>query len=284
MTETFVAPPRPNIPKHPVEVAIDRVPSPVRTVVLEIGAMTRLFFDAAVSAVRHPRGYWADTRDEMYDSLRYGFVACAATLFLFTFVVSSTGYGVLNALGSPERISQFTLTIAVRETGSFLTAMVVAGVMGTAVTADLGARKIREEIDAMRVLGVDPLRALVIPRMISLSAITTLLSMIAVVSTIACGILVGVVIKDLSYHEYMGNLFRNTNAPELALLLIKTSAIGALIAIVHCFKGMNVGGGAADVGRAVNQAVVIAFIGMFVINVTFNATALALFPETQTIR
>lgn len=284
MSHTDQAPTRPHFPKHPADVAIDRVPSPVRSVLLELGGMARMLGEAVSSAIRNPRGYWEDTRDEMYDSLRYGFAPCVATLFLFTFVVSSVGYGILNALGSPERVSQFTLTIGVRETGAFLTGMVVAGIIGTSVTADLGARKIREEIDAMRVLGVDPIRALVIPRLISLSAITVLLMVTALVATVLCGILIAVGVRDVSMADYMTNLFRNTNSPELVLLVFKQICIGALIAVVHCYKGMNVGGGPADVGKAVNQAVVIAFIGMFALHVAFNAAAQGMFPEIQTVR
>ncbi|MDX6231834.1 MAG: phospholipid/cholesterol/gamma-HCH transport system permease protein [Nocardioidaceae bacterium] len=284
MTQTLEPQQRPHIPRHLSEIVVDAVPGPLRRLILEVGAMTRLFWDATYSALRYPRGYWTATRDEMYDSLRYGFAAAAGTVLLFTFVISSVGYGILNALGSPERMSQFTLTIGVRESAPFMTAMVVAGVMGTAVTADLGARKIREEIDAMRVLGVDPLRALVIPRLISLSAITFLLTIVSVVATVLCGILVGVVIKDLSMAVYMENLFRNTNAPELWTMVVKTIVIGCLVAVVHCYKGMTVGGGAADVGKAVNQAVVIVFVGMFVINFAFNAASQGLFPEIQTVR
>lgn len=263
---------------------VDGVPSAARGPVIQIGEMLDLLFRVAYTAVRNPRGYWADTRDEMYNLLRFGFVPAAATVGIFTFVISSVGYGLLNLLGSAQRMAQFTLTIAVRESGPFMTGMVVAGVMGTAVTADIGARRIREELDALWVLGMDPIRMLVLPKVIALTVMTMLLTIVAVVASVLCGILVGSIINDVTLSVYMENLLRNMSVVELWAMVVKTALIGTLIAVVHCYKGLTVGGGPEGVGRAVNQAVVIAFIGMFILNLGFNATIQGVYPELQTMR
>ncbi|NKQ54239.1 ABC transporter permease [Amycolatopsis sp. K13G38] len=263
---------------------VTAVPSRVRGPVVEVGEMFQLLGRVVYSAIRHPRGYWSDTRDEMYYLLRYGVVPAFATVGIFTFVISSVGYGLLHLLGSAQRMAQFTLTVAVRESAPFMTGMVVAGVMGTAVTADLGARKIREELDAMRVLGLDAMRLLVLPRAISLTLMTMLLTIVSVVASVLCGILVGCIINDITLSVYMDNLLRDMSVPELWGMALKTALIGLLIAVVHSYKGLNVGGGPEGVGRAVNQAVVIAFVGMFILNLGFNATIQGLYPELQTMR
>lgn len=264
--------------------AVGSVPAPLRGLLIELGEMVQLLGKVVYSAVRHPRGYWRDTRDEMYDLARYGVLPAAATVAILTLVVTSVGYGLLQLLGTPQRMSQFTLTVAMRETGPFLTGMVVAGVMGTAVTADLGARKIREELDAMQVLGVDHIRLLVIPRVISLTVMMVMLNVVAVVSSILCGIFIGTVVGEVSFGVYMDNLLLNMTQPELWGTHLKVALIGLLISVICSYKGLNVGGGPEGVGRAVNQAVVVCFLGMFIVNLAFNATIQGLFPQLQTVR
>jgi phospholipid/cholesterol/gamma-HCH transport system permease protein len=260
------------------------VPARVRAPVIEAGEIAQFTASTLRSAITRPKGYWLATRDEMYDLLRFGFVPCFATVGIFTFVVCSVAYSLMSVLGTPERMGQYVLLMGLRETVPFITGMVVAGIMGTAVTADLGARKIREELDALYVLGLDPMRLLVIPRVIGLAVMQVLLSIVAIAATIACAYLVGVVIGEVAPGIFWDNLLRNMTPAELIGMLVKVMLMGMLIASVHCYKGVRVGGGAQDVGRAVNQAVVIAFLGMFILDVLFNAIMYALFPELQTIR
>ena len=136
--------------------------------------------------------------------------------------------------------------------------MVVAGVAGTAITADLGARKIREELDALQVLGVDPIKNLVVPRVLALMVATALLDIFALVFGIAGGI-----ITMLLYNQPLGGfiatLFSNASITDLWGSVLMCSIFGATIAVVCAYKGMSASGGAAGVGRAVNQAVVISF-------------------------
>ena len=90
--------------------------------------------------------------------------------------------------GALDRLGGFFVLASIREFAPFVTAVVVAGVAGTAITADLGARKIREELDALQVLGVDPIKNLVVPRFLSLMLITGLLDIYALLFGIAGGV------------------------------------------------------------------------------------------------
>lgn len=266
------------------DVGVVRQPGRARGAVIELGEMCQLLGQVLHSAVRNPVGYWRETRDELHNLLKFGFMPVFATVGIFTFVISSVGFGLLNLLGSPQRMSQFTLLITMRESAAFITGMVVAGVMGTALTADLGARKIREELDALRVLGMDPVRLLVLPKIISMTVMMVLLTVVAVVAAVLCGILVGCVINDVSFQVYLINLLRNMSQPEIWGMMLKTALIGLLIGVVCSYKGLTVGGGPEGVGRAVNQAVVICFLGMFILNLAFNASIQGLFPELQSMR
>ena len=156
----------------------------------------------------------------------------------------------------------------------FVTAVVVAGVAGTAITADLGARKIREELDALQVLGVDPIKNLVVPRFLALMLITGLMDIYALVFGI-----VGGIGAELLYNEPLGGFLLNPLQQRLGHgplgSVLKTTLFGAIIAIVCSYKGMTASGGAEGVGRAVNEAVVIAFMGVFAFNYVFTQTLLA---------
>jgi phospholipid/cholesterol/gamma-HCH transport system permease protein len=164
-----------------------------------------------------------------------------------------------------------------------VTAIIVAGVAGTAITADLGARKIREELDALQVLGVDPVKNLVVPRFLALMLVTGLFDVFALLFGIFGGI-----IATLVNHQPLGpfwaTFFTNASIPDLWASVVKCTAFGAIIAIVCCYKGMTASGGAEGVGRAVNQAVVIAIMGVFAFNYVFTQTLLATHPEIAVIK
>jgi phospholipid/cholesterol/gamma-HCH transport system permease protein len=156
-------------------------------------------------------------------------------------------------------------------------------VAGTAITADLGARKIREELDALQVLGVDPIKNLVVPRFLALMVITGLLDVFAIVFGLTAGIA-----ASLLYHQPLGGffstLFSNALITDVWGSVLMCTLFGGIIAVVCSFKGMTASGGAEGVGRAVNQAVVISFMGVFFFLYCFTTVLLATNPELQSIR
>ena len=207
----------------------------------------------------------------------------ALQLCWFPLLISTVAFGFgapglqaanfLTLFGALDRLGGFFILASVREFAPFVTAVVVAGVAGTAITADLGARKIREELDALMVLGVDPIKNLVVPRFLSLMLITGLLNIYALLFGISGGIF-----AELTYGQPLGGffatLFNNASVTDLWGSVLKTTLFGAIVAIVCCYKGMNASGGAQGVGTAVNEAVVIAFMGVFAFNYVFTQTLL----------
>ena len=141
-----------------------------------------------------------------------------------------------------------------------MTAIILAGVGGTAITADLGARKIREELDALQVLGVDPIKNLVVPRFLALMIVTGLFNIYALIFGIFGGVLATLTF-DAPLGPFFATLLNNASTTDLWGSVVKTTLFGAIIAIVSCYKGMTASGGAEGVGRAVNQGVVITFLG-----------------------
>jgi phospholipid/cholesterol/gamma-HCH transport system permease protein len=159
----------------------------------------------------------------------------------------------------------------------------MAGVAGTAMTADLGARKIREELDALMVLGVDPIKSLVVPRFLSLMLLTPLFTIYAVLFGTLGGILV-TVSNGAQIGPFFSTFFAQATTAEFQASLVKSTVFGAIIAIVCCYKGLTASGGAEGVGRAVNQAVVLAFLAIGAIDYVFTQTLLATHPILNTPR
>jgi phospholipid/cholesterol/gamma-HCH transport system permease protein len=250
----------------------------------EVGSLVILTARTLASALRPPYPYG----EELVDQILFVLGLCWLPLLISTFALNLGAPGLqaagpLQVFGSLDRLGGFFVLTAIRWIGPIVTAVVVGGVAGTAITADLGARKIREELDALQVLGVDPIKNLVVPRFLSLMLITGLLDIYALLFGIAGGIF-----AELAYNAPLGGFFatllNNASTTELWGSILKCTLFGAIIAIVCSYKGMNASGGAAGVGRAVNEAVVIAFLGVFAFNYVFTQTLLATHPELNVIK
>jgi len=189
----------------------------------------------------------------------------------------------LTLFGALDRLGGFFVLAAIREIGPLITATVVAGIAGTAITADLGARKVREELDALQVLGVDPVKNLVVPRFLALMVVTGLFDIYSLLFGIFGGIAAELV-NSQPLGPFWGTLFANASTTDLWGSVLKTTCFGAIIAIVCCYKGMTASGGAEGVGRAVNEAVVVSFLGFGAFNYVFTQTLLATHPQILVIK
>jgi phospholipid/cholesterol/gamma-HCH transport system permease protein len=264
--------------------AVNRAFLPAKSMFEQVGEMILLTARTIVSAIRPPYPYGEEFIGQFLFALQ---------LCWFPLLVSTVAFGFgapglqaanfLSLFGALDRLGGFFVLTAIRWIGPVVTAVVVGGVAGTAITADLGARKIREELDALQVLGVDPVKNLVVPRFLALMAITALLDIFAIVFGLTAGIA-----AELIYHQSLGGffatLFSNASITDLWGSVLMCTIFGAIISVVCCYKGMTASGGAAGVGRAVNQAVVISLVGVFAFSYVFTAFLLATNPELQTIR
>ncbi|MDA0170313.1 ABC transporter permease [Solirubrobacter taibaiensis] len=237
-----------------------------------------------VSALRPPYPYGGEFVQQFLFALR---------LCWFPLMVSTIAFGYaapglqasnfLTLFGANDRLGGFFVLASIREFAPFVTAIVLAGVAGTAITADLGARKIREELDALQVLGVDPVKNLVVPRFLALMIVTGMFDVFAVLFGIFGGLLANAV-NHQPVGPFFASLLTNASIPDLWGSVLKCTLFGAIIAVVCCYKGMTASGGAAGVGRAVNQAVVISTLGVFAFNYVFTQTLLATHPDIVNIK
>jgi phospholipid/cholesterol/gamma-HCH transport system permease protein len=263
---------------------IGAIPGPARTVVLEVGQICRLLGQVLYSALRYPRGYWKDTLDEMFDLLKLCFWPATISMAGFGFLITVMGVGLLVLLGAANRMGAFWVMADIREIAAFMVGMVVAGVIGTSITSDLGARRAREELDALKVLGLDPIRMLVIPRVIATALMCALLNCLTSFVGVLLGLLAVGALGDTTSGAYIDSMSHNLYAADVWGAELKTLLTGLLIGVICSYKGLNAGGGPEGVGRAVNQAVVICFAMVWVFNFFFNAIAQGLNPNLLMLR
>ncbi|GAA4427373.1 ABC transporter permease [Actinokineospora soli] len=166
----------------------------------------------------------------------------------------------------------------IQQASPVVTTLIVAGAGGSAICADLGARTIREEIDAMRVLGVSPIHRLVVPRVLAAMGVAALLNGMVSVVGVAGGYFFNVVLQGGTPGAYLASFSALAQLPDLWVSEIKALIFGFLAGLVASYRGLNPKGGPKGVGDVVNQSVVITFLLLFFVNFVISVFYLQLVP------
>ncbi|HET7822922.1 MAG TPA: ABC transporter permease [Ornithinibacter sp.] len=182
-------------------------------------------------------------------------------------------------LGAQSFTGAASVLAVVREASPLVTALLVAGAGGSAICADLGSRKIREEIDAMEVLGISPVQRLVVPRVLATMLVAALLNGLVSVVGIVGGYVFNVLVQGGTPGAYLASFTALAQLADLWTAEIKALIFGAIAALVASYKGLTAGGGPKGVGDAVNQAVVITFMLLFVVNFVVSAVYFQVVPQ-----
>ena len=186
-------------------------------------------------------------------------------LVVFTFNILLLEFGAADFCGTTAAFATVT------QVGPIVTVLVVAGAGATAMCADLGARTIREELDALRVMGVNPVQALIVPRVLAATLVAVLLSSVVITVGLLGGFFFSVYVQHVTPGAYVAGMTVLTGLPDMLLALIKAALFGLAAGLVACYKGVSVGGGPAGVGNAVNETVVYTFVALFAINIIATA-------------
>jgi phospholipid/cholesterol/gamma-HCH transport system permease protein len=250
----------------------------------EFGDMMVLTGRTIVSALRPPYPYGGELVSQFLFVLRLVWFPLLITTVAISYGAPGLQAGdFLTLFGALDRLGGFFVLASIREIGPLITAIVIAGVAGTSITADLGARKIREELDALQVLGVDPVKNLVVPRFLALMIATGLFDIYALLFGIFGG-LVADIVSGGTVGPFWNTLFADASVTDLWGSVLKCTIFGAGIAVICCYKGMTASGGAEGVGRAVNEAVVLSFLFFGAANYVFTQTLLATHPNILVLK
>jgi len=169
-------------------------------------------------------------------------------------------YGAQSSVGGVVAISML------RELAPVLTGVVVAGRVGAAIAAEIGSMKVTEQIDALRVMAVNPIQYLVVPRLLACLIMVPILVIFADIIGTLGGYLVATLYAGISSFTYLNSIKVFTDVHDVVGGLVKAMFFGGTIAIIGCYKGLTAGEGAVGVGRATTASVVSSIIIIFISN------------------
>jgi len=231
-----------------------------------VGEMLRLLMETLLTcreAIRNFPGIVKQMGRIGADSLP---IASIMALFIGMVLALQSGYA-LQKFGAESTYLGRTVALSiVRELGPVLTALLISGRVGASIAAELGTMSVSEEIDALRVLGINPVRYLAMPRFLACATMLPILVIYADVLGIIGGGVVAASVFGSTAKNYIDQVTIALDFMEIFKGLVKAFVFGGIIGIVSCHQGMNATGGAEGVGKATTETVVYSFIGIFVSN------------------
>lgn len=238
--------------------------NPFKKFLFELQEMGNLVWRMLVGLRRGPR-YFNETISQM-DQVGVGSLGIIILTGFFTGgVLILQAYPTLAYYGAQAQAGQSVATTLVRELGPVLCALMVAGRVGSAISAEIGSMKVSQQIDAMRALGTDPIQKLVTPRLIAIAVVLPLLTIISDFIGLGGGYFIATTMLGLTFSEYWTSAWQVLEYNDLAQGLLKPFVFAIIIALVGCFYGMRTTGGTQGVGRATTRAVVTSSVWIFVL-------------------
>jgi len=257
--------------------AIEAVEKTAKNLVLTVQDYT-LFASRAFSNLFRPPIYWPEFLVQA-DIIGFGSLSIVVLTGLLTgSVLALQSSATLAAFGATAVTGEFVSIIMIRELGPILTGVMVSGRNASSMASELGSMVVTEQIDAMRALGVDPMRKLVTPR---IAATICMLFFLTIVSD-ACGIAGGGLVTVFMNHQdgtqYLDMAWQHLRYPDIIQGLVKPLFFGYILSSIGCFYGMRTTGGTQGVGRSTIQAVVWASVLIIFVDFLLTQVLLTLMP------
>jgi phospholipid/cholesterol/gamma-HCH transport system permease protein len=230
-----------------------------------------LFLSRLFRSVGHPREFRLTSLVHHCEEVGVKAVPIVSLMaFLIGVVLAFQGAVQLRQFGAEVFVVDLIAVSILRELGILLTAIIVAGRTASAFTAAIGSMKMREEIDAMRTLGIDPAMALFVPRILALLLMLPILGLIANVAGLFGGALMSWIELGISPAMFRTRLIEGTDADHLMVGLVKAPVFAVIIGVVGCHAGMQVKGNAESLGQQTSKSVVAAIFAVIVADALFS--------------
>lgn len=191
--------------------------------------------------------------------------------FLLGIVLAIQGAGQFEKLGATALVAALVAFSILREIGPLITAVIVIGRSGSAITAELGTMKVSEEIEALNVMGIDPVKYLVVPRLLAMLIMMPMLTVLGEGVGLFAGWLIGVTTLHLDPTYYVQMSISAVQQKDLFAGLFKALVFGGVVGSVSCYYGMQVEGGAEGVGQATTKSVVTSLTAMLAVDAFLTA-------------
>jgi len=191
--------------------------------------------------------------------------------FLLGIVLAIQGAGQFAKLGSTDLVANLVAFSVLREIGPLITAVIVIGRSGSAITAELGTMKVAEEIEALEVMGIDPVKFLVVPRLLAMAIMMPVLTILGEGIGLFAGWLISVCSLHLDPIFYVINSAAAVEQKDLFTGLLKAFIFGTVVGTISCYYGIQVEGGAEGVGRSTTKSVVTSLTSMLATDAVLTA-------------
>ena len=182
-------------------------------------------------------------------------------------------------VGASSLSGAATGMVVIRQGAPLVASLLLATAVGSAVCADLGSRTMREEIQALEVMGVSPVRRLVVPRLAALVLVGVLLTGVTSFVGYVASYLFNVYLQDGTPGSFIATFSSFATVGDLVLAVVKATVFGVIVAVISCHKGLATRGGPAGVANSVNAAVVEAVLLMMIVNVLMSELYVLVFPQ-----
>jgi phospholipid/cholesterol/gamma-HCH transport system permease protein len=254
--------------------------NPLNKFVFELQEVSLLLWRVVTGLRKKPR-YLFETIDQM-DLIGVGSLAIVILTGFFTGgVLILQAYPTLAYYGAQSQAGQGVATSLIRELGPVLTALMVSGRVGSAISAELGSMVVSQQIDAMRALGTSPIRKLVTPRVVALVVTLPLLTVASDIFGLIGGGIVANQIYGLDTNTYVMSVRNGVDINDIIGGIIKPICFGLIIGLVACHKGLSTTGGTVGVGRSTTSAVVVASINVIIADFFLSKMLQTLFDSTM---
>nr|WP_110471907.1 ABC transporter permease [Williamsia limnetica] len=168
----------------------------------------------------------------------------------------------------------------IQQGAPIVTALLLGGAAGSAIASDLGARTVREEIDAMETLGLNPTRRVVAPRFVAVLIVAPMLCMLIVFTGLVAGYILSVNVQGITPGSYVASFASFASSADILVALIKSLVFGLVVVAIACHRGLSTKGGPKGVATSVNATVVLGVVACFVINVFITQLTIMFVPQT----
>lgn len=232
----------------------------------------------ALRAAATPPRYAGEILSQM-DSLGVGSLSIVVLTGMFTgMVLALQSSATLDVFGARPYVGRLVALSMVRELGPVLTALMVTGRVGSGMAAELGSMVVTQQIDALRVLGSDPVRKLVVPRLVAAGVMVPVLTVISDTLGIFGGSLISIFQLGLSWEYYWRSVGQALGLNDVIMGLSKPVVFGVILASVGCFMGLSTSGGTRGVGVSTTRSVVVASVMILISDFFMTKVLLVVFP------
>lgn len=250
-----------------------RKPNMIANFFAEMGLLFTFSIRVALAGwdgLRHGKLHWREIVEQMWFLAHVTAVAAGLVMVPLGVGVALQIGSLAGQIGAGSYSGAVVAFLIIGQAAPLVCALIIAGVGGSAICADLGARTIREEIDAMEVLGIPVLQRLVVPRVIAVTLVCLLLNSIVMVIGLGASLAVHVLILHGNAESFLRNLVQFSQPSDFVAAAVKAVAFAVISGLVASYRGLTVKRGAQGVGDAVNETVVLAFILVFIANLAIT--------------